>query len=91
MTKGELVIREGTSGDFFYVVQSGEFEVIVKGERVHTYEVDESEGKHPSFGELSLIYSKPRAASIIATMDGVLWKLGQCRSSCVHCNALYSL
>ena len=51
----DVVIKEGTSGDYFYVAESGGFEVLVKGERVHTYEVSKSEGKHPCFGELTLM------------------------------------
>ena len=32
-------------------------------------------GANPSFGELALMYSKPRAASIYALTDGILWGL----------------
>eukprot|EP01033_Poteriospumella_lacustris_P013111 gene13111-9389_t len=31
--------------------------------------------QHPGFGELSLMYGKPRAASVIALTDGKLWAL----------------
>ena len=31
--------------------------------------------QHPGFGELSLMYDKPRAASVIAITDGKLWAL----------------
>lgn len=31
--------------------------------------------KYPSFGELALLYDKPRAASIIAQTDGILWSI----------------
>lgn len=43
------------------------------GNVVHVYEsgVDQ----HPGFGELSLMYGKPRAASVIALTDGKLWAL----------------
>lgn len=74
---GDEVIREGTTGDYFYVAESGGFDVIVKGECVHKYEVSKEEGKHPSFGELALMYAKPRAATVVATDDGVLWRLGR--------------
>ena len=40
---------------------------------VHVYEADD--GQFPCFGELSLIYGKPRAASVIAMQPGVLWAL----------------
>ena len=32
-------------------------------------------GANPSFGELALMYSKPRAASVYALTDGFLWGL----------------
>ena len=49
---------------------------------VHTYvgfpcPEKPSEGRHPCFGELALMYAKPRAASVAARTDGVLWGLGR--------------
>ena len=43
------------------------------GDAVHVYK--SSAHIHPTFGELALIYSKPRAATVIATTQGVLWAL----------------
>jgi cAMP-dependent protein kinase regulator len=40
---------------------------------VHVYESGPEQ--HPGFGELSLMYGKPRAASVIALEDGLLWAL----------------
>jgi hypothetical protein len=40
---------------------------------VHVYR--SGNGSHPSFGELALMYSTPRAASIIADSPGQLWAL----------------
>ena len=40
---------------------------------MHVYE--SGKDQHPCFGELSLIYGKPRAASVIALQSGVLWGL----------------
>ena len=48
----------------------GEFE---EPRLVMTY--DCSTGLNPSFGELALMYSKPRQAAITATADGELWTL----------------
>lgn len=80
--KGEWVITQGDKGDKFYVINSGSFEVRVNsptstdisgGPVVHVYESDEDH--HPGFGELSLMYGKPRAASVIAVTDGKIWGL----------------
>ncbi|DBA03214.1 TPA: hypothetical protein N0F65_003934 [Lagenidium giganteum] len=90
---GDIVIRQGTPGDTFYLVDSGEFEVRLLsettnesarkksasspfdqyGEVVHVYKSNAH--LHPTFGELALIYSKPRAATVIATTNGALWGL----------------
>ncbi|CCI44019.1 unnamed protein product [Albugo candida] len=87
---GEIVIRQGTPGNTFYIVESGSLEVRVLtlteevpdddelpydrfGDCVHSYNA--TSRFHPTFGELSLIYSKPRAATVIALTDGILWGL----------------
>jgi CRP-like cAMP-binding protein len=43
------------------------------GSVVHVYE--SGRDSHPGFGELSLLYSKPRGASIFAITDSTLWYL----------------
>jgi serine/threonine protein phosphatase PrpC/CRP-like cAMP-binding protein len=84
--KGTWVITQGTVGDRFYIVDNGRFEVRIlpEGEEdkegnggniVHIYEGSHEKHAHPSFGELALMYSAPRAASIIAQTDGHLWAL----------------
>jgi len=45
------------------------------GTVVHVYEGSLENNIHPSFGELALLHSVPRAASIIAKTDGKLWAL----------------
>ena len=45
----------------------------IGGNVVHVYE--SGPDQHPGFGELSLMYGKPRAASVIALTDGMLWAL----------------
>ena len=84
--KGQWIIKQGTVGDRFYIVDDGSFEVRILpenqkdddgtgGNRVHVYEGSRENHSHPSFGELALMYSAPRAASIIAQTDGHLWAL----------------
>jgi CRP-like cAMP-binding protein len=68
------VIEQGAVGDFFYVVETGTLDVFVtKGgnpaEKVFEY------GPGGSFGELALMYNGPRAATVTATSDVVLWAL----------------
>jgi len=74
---GDVIIKQGDQGDKFYVVETGEYEVTVQAEdeTVHVVMVYNQGGS--SFGELSLMYGKPRAATVTATSDGVIWALAR--------------
>lgn len=65
--KGTSIIRQGEEGDNFYVVDEGLFEVYVNGKKV--VEI----GPGGSFGELALMYNTPRAATVTAALDSILW------------------
>lgn len=75
---GEVVIKQGDAGDLFYVVESGEYSVLIaqgdKGE-VEVMQYSTAGGTNPCFGELALMYSKPRAATVKALSDGQLWAM----------------
>lgn len=71
---GAVVIRQGDNkGDKFYVIESGVYSIDVNGKLVAEY--DGKTRPSQNFGELSLLYNQPRAATIIAKTDGVLWCL----------------
>jgi CRP-like cAMP-binding protein len=42
-----------------------------------------------AFGELSVMYGKPRAASVVAKSDGALWTLGRCHVIELHKRRLF--
>lgn len=63
--RGDVIIKQGDPGDFFYVVSSGKADIFVNGTKV--YET----GAGKSFGELALLYDAPRAATIVASTDEV--------------------
>lgn len=63
--RDETIIQQGDEGDNFYVIDSGDVDIIVN----EAYVGSLSEGR--SFGELALIYGTPRAATIIAKSDKV--------------------
>eukprot|EP00834_Sanchytrium_tribonematis_P000682 NODE_13_length_54415_cov_0.522424.p16 type:complete len:348 gc:universal NODE_13_length_54415_cov_0.522424:47170-48213(+) len=69
----EVIIRQGDEGDFFYVVESGKYDIFVNknGTPVKVVEI----GAGGSFGELALMYNATRAATVVATSPGVLWAL----------------
>ncbi|HEY4184497.1 MAG TPA: DUF1003 domain-containing protein [Polyangia bacterium] len=65
---GETVFNTGDPGDSMYVIRKGEVEVFFKddtGERIAL----ETAGTGDFFGELSLLDSGPRTASVIVTRD----------------------
>ncbi|KAF7255978.1 hypothetical protein EG68_07136 [Paragonimus skrjabini miyazakii] len=69
----EDVITYGEPGDNFYIIESGTYDIYVKIEdqltKVTQY-IDKG-----SFGELALMYNTPRAATIRAVTEGVLWAM----------------
>lgn len=72
---GEPVIQQGEEGDVIYLVDQGELDcekVFKPGEEpkhLKVYKPGES------FGELALLYNAPRAATIKAKTDCILWAL----------------
>ncbi|CAM4773371.1 unnamed protein product [Rotaria magnacalcarata] len=67
--KGEEIIQQGDEGDYFYCIESGKYDVIVNGKKV--YELDNK----GCFGDIALLYSQPRTATVRATTDGKLWSI----------------
>eukprot|EP00249_Psilotum_nudum_P021665 c28194_g2_i1 orf=785-4045(-) len=78
---GNIILRQGTEGDCFYVVESGEFEVLISqdeasgeqdlGTVVNCYNAD----MLSYFGGLALMYNKPHQSSVRAVTKGSLWVL----------------
>lgn len=59
--KGEVIIQQGDVGDYFYILNDGKVRFTV-----NDITVGETSEKGASFGELALLYSCPRAATVIA-------------------------
>jgi cAMP-dependent protein kinase regulator len=80
-SKDIKVISQGDQGDYFYVVESGNFDIFVSasgkiesgpdgmGKQVSTT------GPGTSFGELALMYNAPRAATVVSTGASIVWQL----------------
>jgi len=66
---GDVVIQQGDDGDNFYIIEKGNYDIEIGGNKVGEYEGT------GSFGELALMYNTPRAATITATNKGTLWSL----------------
>lgn len=79
--QGEEIIRQGDKGDHLYIVDEGKFvctrQLKEEGEEINSSKTEklaeyESGGV---FGELALLYNAPRAATITALTDSVLYSL----------------
>merc|ERR1719230_2158289 len=72
--RGKEIITEGDLvADFFYIVQEGTFEVYVCNEQDNRDELVQTVNQGGSFGELALLYLVPRAATVKAKQDSVVW------------------
>lgn len=74
---GQIVIRQGDKGDYYYVIKQGRCRVVQKpGEQqkmVALADLAEGDG----FGEEALLSNAPRNATIAALSDGVLMRLAK--------------
>ena len=57
------------------MLEQGEFDVFVSDpaegrKHIHTYVAAPDEARYPCFGELALMYAKPRQASVAAQRPG---------------------
>jgi len=66
---GEEIVRQGESGDRFYLIKHGGFDVYVDGEPVQSLEAGDS------FGEIALLRNVPRTATVRARTEAVLYAL----------------
>src|SRR5215217_6283275 len=68
---GELIIRQGDIGDCMYIIVEGRVRVF-QGEHTLNFL-----GKRNVVGELAVLDSEPRVASVAAVEDSRLWRLDQ--------------
>jgi cAMP-dependent protein kinase regulator len=81
----EVLIREGDDGNYFYVIEKGNYHIFKKTDsktfdpstKANVYGKKIGEYKNSGFfGELALLYNQPRSATIISMEDdGILWTL----------------
>jgi len=74
---GDVVIKQGTEGDFFYVVVSGRC-VVTRETPLNKEGIKLAElGSGDSFGEEALIAEAKRNATVTMAADGTLMRLGK--------------
>jgi CRP-like cAMP-binding protein len=72
---GEVLIREGDEGDYYYVVETGRFQVerLVGGAKVVLAELKSGD----AFGEEALVSEAKRNATVVSLGEGDLLRLGR--------------
>ncbi len=80
MNAGEVVIRQGDEGNYFYVIEQGEALVtrMVDDDEDSEDSVEMAHlGEGSTFGEAALISDSPRNATVSMQTDGVLLRLNK--------------
>jgi CRP-like cAMP-binding protein len=81
---GDVIVRQGEPGDYYYIIKSGRASVTRKPERVRknrdpertTQDVSLGElGECDGFGEEALLSKSPRNATVVMLTDGALMRL----------------
>ena len=73
---GATIFSQGDAGDAFYLVQAGTVQVMIGNTGGHR-EIVAALGPGEWFGEMALLSGEPRAATVTALVDTVLWRLGR--------------
>jgi CRP-like cAMP-binding protein len=72
--RSDVLMRQGDTGDAFYIVREGKVEVMAKPETGRSRRLSVL-GPGEYFGEIALLREQPRMATVRATSDGSVWKL----------------
>ena len=73
--KGDYAIKQGDQGDVLFLIESGTLNCYKTFKKEDGDKFLKVYNPGEAFGELSLLYNAPRAASIIANDDCILWVL----------------
>ncbi|MEO6848070.1 MAG: cyclic nucleotide-binding domain-containing protein [Chthoniobacterales bacterium] len=73
--KGDVIVKEGQSGDCMYVILSGKVRISSEAEGKKVELANLSGGDF--FGELALVDDCPRSATVIGQEDGRLLRIAQ--------------
>ena len=74
--KGQVIFREGTASDFAFIIENGKFEVTRK-KLSGKIEVLDVLDKDDIFGEMGVIDSSPRLATVTALENGKVTLFGK--------------
>jgi cGMP-dependent protein kinase len=67
--KDEVLFKQGSIGSYFYIVRSGQFNLIINDQLVNKMQ------RGDSFGELSLLHGAPRSGTVTAVEESLVYCL----------------
>jgi len=67
--KGQIIFKQGSAGNFFYIVKEGESQLFINDNYIKSFYPGES------FGELALLHNAVRSGSVIAKDETYLYCL----------------
>lgn len=71
----EVIIKQGDPGEYFYVIEDGSVDIFLETGASNSVRIGKSLVVGDYFGELALMYNTPRAATVIAAENTVLWRI----------------
>jgi putative peptide zinc metalloprotease protein len=77
IAKGQPVVRQGERAESFYVVRQGTFEIVEEDARTGNERVLRILGRGEAFGELGLLESAPRSATVRALEESQVYEIGK--------------
>ena len=69
--KGDIIFKEGSYSDMFYIIRTGQFEVSKLDSMGHKRLID-TLGPNQFFGEVGVLTGEPRTATVTALGPGEL-------------------
>ena len=74
--QGSVIINEGEEGDAYYVIRTGEAQVVVRRKGEPDIPIAKL-GPQEGFGEMALLTGQPRSATVLASTHIDLWCLSK--------------
>jgi len=77
LKSGQVIVRQGDPGDFYYIIKTGTVSVSRKADPSGKVSMLGQLKEGDGFGEEALLSGTPRNATVVMVMDGVLMRLAR--------------